>query len=475
MSSIGWNEARIGNEHLTSSGGLALVGPLLRRCGLADAFDRLEPTGRPDRTNGGTIVSSLCGLIALGNLDYDRIEEMRLDPAFARSLGLSKVPSSPTLRQRAEDLFGATWSDDDAATVAAREERCLQAEEIARDSMARLHAASGARATPIRLPESGMMVPVDVDTTVMEELYGTKEGVGWTYQKVLGYTPNIAYIGAEGYIFDAELRPGPQHSQKGTPEAISRARMRRDQFVPPATRLIWRFDGGCDSAETVQTLEEDPRDGYIIVHNRRKESLVDWLKIAKRRGERSNPRPGKTVWIGEVQRFCGTLGRRRCVFRVTKRTTDAKGQSFIEPQIEVRLFWTNLPDAPAAIIDCYADHGTSEQFHSEYKTDLGMEQFPSADQRVNRVLFQLGCLVYNILRLLGQESLRTRGIDQTQRAPIGNRPQRRRIRSVMDDLIRVAARVISSGRGWCLSLGVDNSWAGVWLRLWHFVQPRLTS
>jgi hypothetical protein len=439
MNSIGWNEARIGNEHLTSSGGLALVGPLLHRCGLVDAFDRLEPAGRPERTSGGTIVSSLCGLIGLGHLDFDRIEPMRQDAAFARSLGLKKVPSSPTLRQRSEELFGATWSDDDPATVAACEERCQQAEDIVRESMARLHAASGVRVTPILLPESGSMVPVDVDTTVMEESYGAKEGVGWTYQKVLGYTPNFAYIGTEGYIFDAELRPGPQHSQKGTPEAIRRARGRRDRFVTPATRLIWRFDGGCDSAETVRTLEEDPRDGYIIVHNRRKESLVDWLKIAQRRGERSDPRSGKTVWIGEIQRFCGTLGRRRCVFRVTRRTTDAKGQAFIEPQIEVRLFWTNLPDAPTEIIDCYAGHGTSEQYHSEYKTDLGMEQFPSADQRVNRVLFLLGGLVFNILRLLGQEFLRTRGIDQTQRAPIGDRPQRRRIRSVMDDLIRVAA------------------------------------
>jgi hypothetical protein len=35
-----------------------------------------------------------------------------------------------------------------------------------------------------------------------------------------------------------------------------------------------------------------------------------------------------------------------------------------------------------------------------------MEQFPSADYRVNRVLLLLGCLVFNALRQLGQQALR---------------------------------------------------------------------
>lgn len=475
MRPFGWDEVRIGNEQLTSTSGLALVGQLIQRSGLPDAFDRLESIGRPERTSGGTIGSTLCGLIALGHLDFDRVEPLRKDPAFGRSMGLRKVPSSPTLRQRSEVLFGATWKEDVDAVIAERETRCCQAEDAVRSSLARLQSTSGLRPTPITLPTSGVMVPVDVDTTVMEEEYGKKEGVGCTYQRVLGYTPWFAYIGAEGYVFDAELRPGPQHSQKGTPEAIRRARQRRDAFVRPGDRLLWRIDGGCDAADTLLTLEEDARDGYIVVHNRRKESLVDWLTIAKRRGARQQPRPGKTVWLGEVERLCGSAGRRRCVFRVTVRETDATGQIFIEPQIEVRLFWTNLPDPPEAIVAWYADHGTSEQFHAEYKTDLGMEQFPSADYRVNRVLLLLGCLVFNALRQLGQQTLRTRGVDSDERAPVRSPPRRRRLRSVIDDIVRIAARVIVSGRRWTLSLGNGNPWAGVWLRLWRFVQPKLTT
>jgi hypothetical protein len=39
------------------------------------------------------------------------------------------------------------------------------------------------------------------------------------------------------------------------------------------------------------------------------------------------------------------------------------------PEIEVEGWWTSLRNANSTIISLYADHGTSEQFHSEFKTD----------------------------------------------------------------------------------------------------------
>lgn len=475
MKPFGFAEVRLGDEMLTGSSGLALMGLLLRRSGVPEAMDRSEPSGRSSRTSAGSIVLSLGGLITLGRPDFDRIEPLRQDPAFGRSLGIRKVPSSPTLRQRSEVLFGATWDGDSVAVVAEREARCLQSETIMREGLARLQRSGNIRLGALRLPVSGRMVPVDVDTTVLEEAYGKKEGVGFTYQRVLGYTPCFAYIGTEGYIFDAELRPGTQNSHKGTADAIRRARRQRDSFVPRRERLLWRMDSGCDSTDILTALEDDPRDAYIVGHNRRGESLDLWLTIARRRGVRQQPRPGKTVWTGEVRRLCRHGGRRRCVFRLTVRETDALGQAFIEPKVEIRLFWTNLPDPPEAIIACYADHGTSEQFHAEYKSDLGMEQFPSADYRVNRVLLLLGCLVFNALRQLGQQALRTRQVDPDERAPLRDPPRRRRLRSVIDDIIRIAARVIYSGRRWFLSLGKTSPWAPVFLRLHRHCDNLLTT
>ncbi len=104
-----------------------------------------------------------------------------------------------------------------------------------------------------------------------------------------------------------------------------------------------------------------------------------------------------------------------------------------------------------------------------------MEQFPSADYRVNRVLFLLGCLVFNALRQLGQESLRHRRIDPDERAPVRKDIKRRRLRSVIDDLVRLAARVVRSGRRNVLSLGKGSPWIGVWLRLHRSLVARLAT
>ena len=43
-----------------------------------------------------------------------------------------------------------------------------------------------------------------------------KEGVGYTYAKVVGYAPVAAYLGREGYLLELALREGVQHSAKET-------------------------------------------------------------------------------------------------------------------------------------------------------------------------------------------------------------------------------------------------------------------
>lgn len=458
-------DVKAGNEVLTSNAGLALLGLQLKRSGIGQRVDALEGDGRRDRTPASTIVHSLCAIISQGPCDYQRIEQFRSDDFFAQVLGISNVPSAPTLRQRIETLSGADTADQRPSAVVERNATCARLEEALRTSMVQLMRTGGPHPSPLTTPSGARYIPVDMDTTVMAEPYGTKDGVGWTYQKVLGYTPMFSYIGSDGHILDAEMRPGVQHSQKGTPAAIDRARIMARQVIPSHDSLLWRLDGGCDSADTVEAIEKDGNDRYIIVRNRRRNPIAQWLAIGRRHGTRSDPRPGKTVWIGERRHRCGSLGLRRCVFRITRRTSHPSGQQFIEPQIEVRLFWTNLEESAEHIIALYADHGTSEQFHAEFKSDLQMEQFPSSDYNVNRIMLLLGCLVFNALRQLGQEALVTRGVVEEERAPMTREVGRLRLRTVIDELMRVAGRVICTGRRFVLSLGSPRPWTRTWLRL----------
>ncbi len=54
------------------------------------------------------ILNSWLGLLCLGKNDFDAIEAQRADAFFTRTLHLSAVPSSPTLRQRL-DTHASNW------------------------------------------------------------------------------------------------------------------------------------------------------------------------------------------------------------------------------------------------------------------------------------------------------------------------------------------------------------------------------
>lgn len=51
------------------------------------------------------------------------------------------------------------------------------------------------------------------------------------------------------------------------------------------------------------------------------------------------------------------------------------------PKFDVETYWTTLPVDAEEVIDLYHDHGTSEQFHSELKSDMGIEPFPQTPLR----------------------------------------------------------------------------------------------
>ncbi len=53
-------------------------------------------------------------------------------------------------------------------------------------------------------------------------------------------------------------------------------------------------------------------------------------------------------------------------------------------------------------------HGESEQYHSEIKTDMDVERLLSGKFESNNLALELTVIAYNILRIIGQESLKKR-------------------------------------------------------------------
>lgn len=338
---------------LTTHSGLALIGLLLAKTHLRDRLNAtiFSDLQDPDISHADVAISYL-GLLAQGKSDFEHIEPFRDDEFFAAALSCQQVPSAPTLRQRLDAAPPPQW------------------EAIVREESLALLKQAKAQFTPVLRD----YVPLDADVSPFDNSNSTKEGVELTYKKVPGYAPIFFYLGREGYLLDLELRSGSTHSQAGTAPLLARG----------------------DAA----------RVDYIIKRNLRKESLEMWREIAEKHGTVESPRPGKQVWTGsiDVERD-GIEVPLRIVFRVIERTSDHTGQLLLVPTLEVDTYWASLPDEAKTVIRLYNDHGTMEQFHSEIKNELDLERLPSGKFATNSLVLHLGMMAYNLLRLIGQESL----------------------------------------------------------------------
>ncbi len=176
-----------------------------------------------------------------------------------------------------------------------------------------------------------------------------------------------------------------------------------------------------------------------------------------------HPCQGKRVTVWEESlHIQGIETPRRRVLRLIERTIDAKGQLLIEPKLTLQGWSTSLDSRQfdaKAVIALYADHGTHEQFHCEFKTDLDLERLPSGKFDTNYLVCELAALAMNILRLMGQAGLL--GPD----APVRHAARRRRIKTVMQELIYRAGRVIEHGRRIILGLGANDRSAKAFQRL----------
>lgn len=214
--------------------------------------------------------------------------------------------------------------------------------------------------------------------------------------------------------------------------------------------LLLRLDSGNDAIENIAVVgaHNEPDEQAAPVHyltkwNPRKESPEKWLAYAEVHGEWSEPRPGKRVALFEVRERRTHAGYEyplRRVMRVTERRIDKRGQHLLVPELEIEGWWTSLEYDEETIIALYAEHGTSEQFHSEFKSDLDIERLPSGKFATNALVLACAMLAYNILRWIGQNGLV--GPD----APRLHRAKRRRIRTVMQELMYLAARLIYTAR-----------------------------
>ena len=425
-------ELKQSTRHITSHAGLFLIGQCLAAAGF-HLIDKLFPVAK-GQIRTSDIIKSYIGLLALGKSDFDAIEGFRNDSFFKEALQIKKVPSSAWLRQRMEQLAVDLREETDAFSV---------------------HLLNNAKAP---VTAHGGYVCLDFDTFVMDNSGTKKEFVSRTYQGVDGYTPIAAYLGNEGWCLALELRPGSQHSALETHYVLERVLPRARELAPLALPVLSRSDSGFDAVrllfqqddEKHAWAKEGRRFEYLVKWNPRKQVMADWVARADEADAWREERPGKRValldlkversWQKEKRNF-------RLVVRLVERTIDKKGQVLLFPEYQLEGWWTSLAEAPARVIELYAEHATHEQFHSEIKSDLDLERLPSGKFDCNDLILHLAMLAYNSLRLIGQRGL------LGEFSPVRHPAKRRRIKTVLQEIMYRAAQFIRKARQRILDFG----------------------
>ena len=250
-----------------------------------------------------------------------------------------------------------------------------------------------------------------------------------------------AYLGKEGWCLEVELRPGSQHSQNGFVDFINRVISSARELTREP--LLVRADSGNDALDTMVALEDAENTHYIVKWNPRQSDPIAWRDKVFAQGEVKTPRKGKrvcTILVEEQKAVKGTSYTLKRIVRVTERTIDKAGQFLLNPDITLEGWWTDLTVAAEDVIELYRQHATSEQFHSEFKTDLDLERLPSCKFATNALVMTLGAFAYNILRFIGQAGL------IAPFGPVRHSAKRRRLRTVIQELMYLAARLICTGR-----------------------------
>lgn len=410
------------DETYISHAGLALVGLCLNRfTSLAKRLAEVAPL--LSGISHADVVRSYVGLLSIGKSDYEAVTGFRGDHSFMEALALKDVPSEGTLRQRLE-------------------EHAERFKTVVNYCVTEFIKRSEALITPLATGH----VPLDIDVFTMDNSGTKKEKVARTYQGFDGYAPIAAYLALEGWLMELELREGSQHSQKDFIPFL--ARVVHKALALTAAPLLVRLDSAHDALETRIELSSHERVDYILKWNPRSQKKSTWAERVLREGKITTPRVGKRVAVMSVfeehivTADDGTRKRLhfRRVVRVIERTIDKRGQHLLVPDIELEGWWTSLTLPDDEVITLYRDHGTSEQFHSELKSDMDLERLPSGKFAVNSLIMSCGALAYNILRYIGQLGL------LGDKSPVRHPAKRRRIKTVMQELMYFAARLIESGR-----------------------------
>ena len=392
------------DERLTSLGGLMLVEEWGRAKGIWARVDQLfAGPGSGRGYEASEYVRPLVWLLHAGGRRLEDVRELAAEHEVLEKLGLQRLPSP--------DAIG--------------------------DWLRRQGKGSGVRAvqqtdkemTRAYLKTLAEEITIDPDATIIE---AHKRAAEWTYQKVKGYQPLLAYVNE--VCIHHEFRGGSVTAGTGALEFIKQC----EKKIPRGKRLYWRSDSAFYQAEVFNHCSQGKRTFSITADQdsavkaaQAQIPAAQWQKFYTKDGGATEREISETV-------HC--MNESKQAFRLlVLRWPNPQPDLFTTTPYFYHAIATNREESASAVIHLHNQRGESENWHKELKLGYGMEQMPCGELAANAMFFAIGVLAYNLGVLLKAQLLPEEYRHST-------------VQTLRWQLYRLAGKLVRHGRQWILKV-----------------------
>ena len=395
-------------ERLTSLAGLVMVEEWGRAKGIWARVDQLF--SRPGSGHGyqaSEYVRPLVWLLHAGGRRLEDVRELAAEQEVLEKLGLKRLPSP--------DAIG--------------------------DWLRRQGKGSGVRAVQqtdkelIRayLKSLGEEITIDADATIIE---ADKREAEWTYQKVKGYQPLLAYVNE--VCIHHEFRAGSVTAGSGALPFIKEC----EKKIPQGKRLYWRSDSAFYQAEVLNHCSQGQRT-FSITADQDSAVKAALAQIPEKEWQKFYTKEGRAT-DREISETVHCMNETKQAFRLlVLRWPNPQPDLFAPTPYFYHAVATNRAESASAVIHLHNQRGESENWHKELKLGYGMEQMPCGEQEANALFFAIGVLAYNLGVLLKAQLLPEQYRHST-------------VQTLRWQLYRLAGKLVRHGRQWILKVRTES-------------------
>jgi len=279
---------------------------------------------------------------------------------------------------------------------------------------------------------------IDIDSTVVS-VFGKQEGAEKGYNPEhkgrLSYHPLLAFCAHTKEILQGWFRCGSAYTANGTIDFL------RQLFaqMPTGIRYLIRGDSGYFDGKLFSFLEEGGL-GYLI--KVKMKNLASLLS-----SQTWEPIPGKPGW--EQCRFpysCKDWEKSR-IFLALRQEQEAEPSKqkklWNEKEYAYFCYATTENYSPWTCHKMYGQRATCETWIDEAKNQMGVGSVRTKDFWANSALFQCAILAYNTIKWMGICSQ-------------NDRLQKWEIKTVRTFVIRLAGKLVKSGRQYTLKMPISE-------------------